>query len=111
MTLPPSVLSQILSKPYLEQVRHLSICGRVHRINRDFGTNLGASTLRRIYRNDKVTYIKPSYKFTRKLKDPRLLLIEKVQFCNRVIALLKADKQVICFDETSTHSWEKISKV
>ena len=58
----------------------------------DYGIKLSHQSLWNIFKVAKVKPRKPDFKFTRKLKDPKLLELEKVQFANKVISRLRSGK-------------------
>ena len=53
----------------------------------------------------------PSFKFCRKLKDLRLIHLEKVAYSSKLIRKIRAGRQIIAYDETSTHCWEKLKRI
>lgn len=66
--------------------------------------------LRKFYKRNRIGHYKPQWKFHNP-RSPIAVYNMKRKFIVELVRLLKDGKMVAFFDETSTHCWEKLSKV
>jgi transposase len=71
-------INNLISKETLQIWQNKTIAMRVKEIEETFGVKISSTSLRSLYRFNNISLQRPSYKFYRTLKNPRLLHLEKV---------------------------------
>ena len=89
------------SNEVLQQWQHMSSRERVREIYQRWGVSITNTTLLNFYRSKKIKYLKPSYKFYSRIRNPHQLFAAKTAFARVLLRLIKEDRMIIYFDETT----------
>ena len=81
---------------------------RCHQLDLDKSVKISRTTLLNIYKERGVVRRKASFKFNRRLRSEHQAKGERVIFLGKLLNHMRAGRQIIYMDETSTHLWEKM---
>lgn len=84
---------------------------RCDKIEAKYGKRITRTTLANIYKRNGIRNLKPGYKWHLGKTTEEEYASKKSIFLKTLLRLMNEGKQIIYLDETSTHMWEKRSRV
>ena len=101
----------ICSKNQLVEMKNMTLNMRCGIIMAKFEKTLCRAALSNIYKRNGISNLKPSYKWHLGKVTEDQYVDRKRQKIRQLMDYMQAGKSIVYIDETSTHMWEKRSKI